>query len=133
MKLRTGGLWSMVWLMALTALLGAQGGGQAPPAQNPAPQAPTFRVNVDLVRTDVIPRDEKGNFISDLTKDEFEIYEDGVKQDIASMTISHGGRIRNVLAPPPAVAGSEGIILPPTRPVSDISGRIFVFFVDDLH
>ena len=48
------------------------------------------------------------------------------------MTMSHGGRVTNVLeAPPPAPP--EGIILPPVRRVNDTSGRIFLFFVDDLH
>ena len=134
MKLKTGGLWSTAWLVVLTAGLCAQAGTPAPAR---APQAdqpqPTFRVQVDLVTTDVIPRDEKGNFIADLSKAEFEIYEDGVKQDITSMTVSHGGRVTNILAPPPPVLASEGLILPPSRPVSDVSGRIFVFFVDDLH
>jgi VWFA-related protein len=55
-----------------------------------------------------------------------------VKQEITSMTMSHGGRVTNVLeAPPPAPP--EGIILPPVRRVVDTSGRIFLFFVDDLH
>ena len=49
------------------------------------------------------------------------------------MTVSHGGRVTNILAPPPPVLASEGLVLPPSRPVSDVSGRIFVFFVDDLH
>jgi VWFA-related protein len=102
-------------------------------AQTPAaPQQPTFRVQVDLVTNDVIVRDEKGNFIPDLKKEDFEIYEDGVKQDISSMTVVTGGRVTNVLAPPPAPP-PEGIILPPTRQVNDVSGRILVFFVDDLH
>jgi VWFA-related protein len=70
--------------------------------------------------------------VSDLTREDFEVYEDGVKQQIASLTLSHGGRVTNVLAPPPP-AVSEGIILPPTRRTNDTSGRIFVFFVDDLH
>jgi len=37
-----------------------------------------------------------------------------------------------VLAPPPPPP-PEGIILPPNRPKTDVSGRIFLFFVDDLH
>src|SRR3990170_629375 len=48
------------------------------------------------------------------------------------MTMSHGGRVTNLLAPPPAPP-PEGIILPPTRRTNDVSGRIFVFLVDDLH
>ena len=53
-------------------------------------------------------------------------------QDISSMTVVTGGRVTNVLAPPPPPP-PEGIILPPTRPRNDVSGRIFLFFVDDLH
>ena len=81
---------------------------------------------------DVIVKDDQGRFIPDVKKDEFEIYEDGVKQEIASMTMSHGGRVTNVLEAPPT-APPEGIILPPTRRVVDTSGRVFLFFVDDLH
>ena len=33
--------------------------------------------------TDAIPRDSRGQFIADLTKDDFEILEDGVPQEIA--------------------------------------------------
>jgi VWFA-related protein len=132
MKLKMGGFWSAAWLVVLGATLCAQTAAPVQPAQAQDTQ-PTFRIQVDLVTTDVIPRDEKGNFIADLSKNEFEIYEDGVKQEITSMTVSHGGRITNVLAPPPPVLASEGLVLPPTRPVNDVSGRIFVFFVDDLH
>lgn len=132
MKLRMGGLWSTAWLVALTAGLCAQAGTPAQPAPQGNQPQPTFRVQIDLVTTDVIPRDEGGNFIADLSKGEFEIFEDGVKQEITSMTVSHGGRVTNILAPPPVLA-SEGLVLPPPRPVSDVSGRIFVFFVDDLH
>ena len=136
MNLKPRSFWSGAWLLALSVGLCAQSAPSSPSAtaQSPAPgQAPpTFRVQIDLVSTDVIPRDERGNFIADLTKQEFEIFEDGVKQEIGSMTMSHGGRITNVLAPPPAPV-AEGIILPAARPVADVSGRIFVFFVDDLH
>lgn len=68
----------------------------------------------------------------DLKKEEFVISEDGVLQEIATMTLSNGGRIYNIAAPPP-VAAPEGIILPQSRPATDISGRIFLIFIDDLH
>jgi VWFA-related protein len=126
------GFGSTALLVVLTAGLSAQTPA-APPANASAPQErPTFKVQVDLVTNDIIVRDEKGNFIPDLKKDEFEIFEDGIKQDISSMTVVTGGRVTNVLAPPPAPP-PEGIILPPTRPRNDVSGRIFLFFVDDLH
>jgi VWFA-related protein len=121
-----------VILVALTAGLSAQTPAPTSSAAGAAQEKPTFKVQVDLVTSDIIVRDEKGNFIPDLKKDEFEIYEDGVKQDISSMTVVTGGRVTNVMAPPPPPP-PEGIILPPSRPKTDVSGRIFLFFVDDLH
>ena len=134
MKLNVNGFWSTATLVALTAGLSAQTSGQAPAPPNAATaqERPTFKVQVDLVSNDIIVRDEKGNFIPDLKKEDFEIFEDGVKQDISSMTVVTGGRVTNVLAPPPPPP-PEGIVLPPTRPRNDVSGRIFLFFVDDLH
>ena len=103
---------------------------QQPPA--PSPQQPTFRLAIDLVRTDVIVRDNRDQFVADLKPEEFEIFEDGVKQDIVSMNVIHGGRTYNTLTLAPPVP-QEGMILPPPRPTNDAAGRIFVLFVDDLH
>lgn len=97
-----------------------------------AAQQPTFKVNVDLVTTDVIVRDDRGQFVSDLKVGELEVYEDGVKQDIASLTLSHGGRIYDQLAAP-AAAVNEGLIVPVNRPATAVPGRIFLIFIDDLH
>src|SRR6266705_1218049 len=139
MSLKGNGFWSIALLVVLAAGLSAQTpaqSGQTPTPAKPAapaqPEKPTFRMQVDLVTNDVVVRDDKGNFVPDLKKDEFEIFEDGVKQDITSMTVVTGGRVNNVLAPPPP-APPEGIILPVSRPRNDVSGRIFLFFVDDLH
>ena len=137
MSLKMNGFWSTALLVVLAVGLSAQTPAQ-PPAQPPGSattttqQKPTFRVQVDLVTNDIVVRDDKGNFIPDLKKDEFEVYEDGVKQELTSMTVVTGGRVTNVLAPPPPPP-PEGIILPPSRPKTDVSGRIFLFFVDDLH
>ena len=103
-----------------------------PPAPQEPPQ-PTFRVAVDLVTTDVIVRDSDTDaFVSDLTVDEFEVYEDGVRQEIVSLVLTHGGRVFNVQAAPAAPA-QEGIILPAARPTNDAAGRVFLIFIDDLH
>jgi hypothetical protein len=63
-------------------------------------QTPTFAASVDVVRTDAIVRDARGQFIADLKVGEFEVFEDGVKQEIVSLTMIHGGREFNVLSPP---------------------------------
>jgi VWFA-related protein len=124
MTLKSHGFWSIGMSVAVVAGLAAQ--SPAPP------QTPTFRVQIDAVSMDVVVKDDQGRFVPDLKKEEFEVYEDGVKQEVTSMTMSHGGRVTNVLeaAPPPP---PEGILLPPVRRVTDTSGRIFMLFVDDLH
>jgi VWFA-related protein len=108
------------------------GGQQAAKPDQQAEQKPTFRSRIELVTTDVIVRDSKGQFVSDLSQKDFEVYEDGVKQDVVSMDLIHGGRVNSILtaAPPPQ---EEGIILPASRPVNDAAGRIYIFFIDDLH
>jgi VWFA-related protein len=108
----------------------AQGGAQ--PAAS-GQQTPTFRASVDLITTDMIARDARSEqFIADLKPSEIEIYEDGVKQQIVSFVLTHGGRVFNTLAPPPAPV-QEGIILPQRRPTNDAAGRIFLVFIDDFH
>ena len=44
---------------------------------------PTFTTGVDLVRFGVTVIDREGNFVTDLVDDDFEIYEEGVKQNIS--------------------------------------------------
>ena len=111
----------------------APAAGQTPPAEGiQLPKRPTFAVEVNLVTTDVIARDKAGQFITDLDKKEFDVLEDGVKQEIASLVLVHGGRVfKSELPPPPP--SEEGIILPPSRPPQDTAGRVFLLFVDDLH
>jgi VWFA-related protein len=132
MGLQLNGLWSTGLSVALAAGLSAQTPTKPKPADQQPTQKPTFKVQVELITNDVIVRDSKGQFIPDLKKDEFEIYEDGIKQDIVSMSVITGGRVTNLLSAPPPPP-PEGIILPPVRTVNDTSGRIFLFFVDDLH
>jgi VWFA-related protein len=122
--------------LAIALVTGAAVRAQNPPAKPQAPgtTAPeqVIRTGVELITTDAIVRDSRGQFIADLKKDEFEIFEDGVRQQLVSFTLTHGGRVYNVEQPPPPPP-QEGIILPPARPTNDAAGRIFLIFVDDLH
>src|SRR2546428_10106675 len=127
MKLKHNGFWSTACLVALTAGLSAQTAAPAKPA-NPPQEKPTFRLQVDLVTNDVIVRDEKGNFVPDLKQDDFEVFEDGVKQDITSMTVVTGGGANNSVPPPPPPP-PERVLLPPPRPRNHVSGRLLLFFL----
>src|SRR5438045_6677989 len=75
-------------------------------AQQPAPDKPiiapanqggVIRRSFDIVSTDVIVRDNKnqGQLIANLNKGDFEVYEDGVKQEVVSFILTHGGRVYN--------------------------------------
>jgi VWFA-related protein len=104
-----------------------------PPAvQVPDAPTPTFRTAVNLVTSDVIVRNGRGQFQADLAKEDFEVLEDGVPQSLTSFTLVHGGRVFQTQAAT-VTPVREGIILPPSRPVNDAAGRIIIFVIDDLH
>ena len=98
-------------------------------------EQPTFRAGVTLVSTDVIPRDQDGRFVTDLTRENFTVLEDGQPQTITSFTVVRGGRTFNLLLPPPAPSATpEGLVLPAAKPrTDDTAGRVLLIFIDDLH
>jgi len=135
--MRTAAKFLTAGAFALLLALGAPPAPKTLHAQAGSPQpgqtTPTFRASVDLITTDMIARNSRTEqFIADLKVNEVEIYEDGVKQEIVSFVLTHGGRVLNMLAPPPAPV-QEGIILPQRRPTNDAAGRIFLIFIDDFH
>src|SRR5690242_4725544 len=67
----------VVIAVAVATLFGAQ-------QPVPSPQTPVFRSSVNLVLVDVVVRDKKGVIVKGLTADDFELYEDGKKQQIVS-------------------------------------------------
>ena len=87
-------------LMVGTALSQTPSTPPPAPPQTSGPQTPTFRAAVTLVTTDVITRDSNGRFLADLTKDDFTVLEDGVKQTLTSFSLVHGGRTFTSLEPP---------------------------------
>ena len=69
---------------ALTLL----GGATLFAVQSPssAPQVPTFKTGVEYVEVDAVVTDPQGNVVADLTKDDFEIFEDGVRQLVTTFS-----------------------------------------------
>lgn len=61
-------------------------------AQNVGPLPPlTAQVEVHVVNVDATVTDTDGNAVLDLTKDDFEIFEDGVPQKVTNFSIIRGG------------------------------------------
>lgn len=91
---------------------------QAPPDQ----QQPSFKSGVQLVEVDVRVFDRGGRFVTDLTRDDFELVEDGVPQKIEAMLL--------VGAPGPSAA-EPAPALPKTSDTQEPSGRqTWIFFFD---
>src|SRR5687768_18361136 len=64
-------------LTAATLFLVLQAGLRAQ-----APPSVTFQVEVNYVDVDAIVTDDRGNFVSGLTRDDFELFEDGKPQKV---------------------------------------------------
>ncbi len=74
-------------------------------AQEPA-QTPSFRSGVSLVLVDVVVRDRSGAVVTGLRGDDFELFEDGVRQQIVSFAFESIGRDAPAIAGASALAGA---------------------------
>jgi VWFA-related protein len=63
--------------------------------QQPASPQPTFRSAVNLVLVDVVVRDRRGAIVKNLTADDFELLEDGVRQHIRPFAYEEVGAMTN--------------------------------------
>ncbi len=67
----------------LFVLLGVSRPAASPPQQNPpAPQGPTLKVTTEVVNVYAVVREKKGQLIPNLNKEDFELTEDNVPQEI---------------------------------------------------
>jgi VWFA-related protein len=120
-----------LWL----ASLGMPGAAQQPQEQGQAapqpndPQA-TFRAGINFVRVDVIVTDRKDGFVTNLTKDDFEITEDGKPQAVEQFRLIRVDGNPPANAPvPPQIRTREDEELAANR--EDV--RIFAILLDDYH
>src|SRR4051812_21715807 len=103
---------------------------QAAPAQPPAQQPPvTFKVEVNYVEIDANVEDEQGKFVRNLTRDDFQIVEDGKPQALTAFAMVD---IPIVRADPPLYSKT---VIPPDVVTNrtPFEGRVFVLVIDDLH
>ena len=121
--------------LAFAFTLAALSGGLLAAQQQPAPQTPppdqppvTFRVEVNYVEIDAIVTDAQGNPISNLTKNDFEIYEDGKKQDVATFSLVNIP-IERAERPLFASAPVEADV----QTNDHVEGRIYLLVLDDVH
>lgn len=119
----------------VAALLAVPVVAQEPPRGQPQtasqpPQPPvTFRVEVNYVEVDAIVTDQQGNFVRDLKQGDFQVLEDGKPQKVSifSLVDIPVERAERPLFAPEAI---EPDVRTNER---EISGRLYVLLLDDLH
>ena len=75
---------SLARMMLLAGLaVAASGQQQQPVADRDTPQQPSFRAGVDVVSLNVTVTDRHTRFVTDLRRDDFLVYEDGVLQELS--------------------------------------------------
>ena len=112
---------------AVALVLGTSGAAQAP--QTPqAPPSVTFQVEVNYVDVDAVVTDQNGAFVSGLTRDDFEVFEDGKPQKIDMFSY--------VELPVERVVRFAPLNRPVTSDVRSnertFDGRVYVLVMDDL-
>ncbi len=95
-------------------------------AQESQPE-PRFTVETAAVLLDVVVRDRRGRPIPDLTASDFEVYEDGVRQQIESfrLVVHEGGTTSSPAAEPPP--GSDTPSRSPVTPLEELNFIAMVF------
>jgi VWFA-related protein len=101
----------------------------APLLVGAAPQAPppVFRAEAEYVEVDAFVTDEKGEFVSGLTRDDFQVFEEGAPEKIAvfaeiSVPVDRGPETPRALPPPDVATNQEAL-----------RGRVYAIVLDDLH
>ncbi|MGC4085897.1 MAG: VWA domain-containing protein [Vicinamibacterales bacterium] len=102
--------------------------GQSP-TQEPAPQGPTFKTQVEYVEVDAVVTDQQGNFVRNLKKEDFQVFEDGRPQSVANFTVVDIP-IERAERPLFAARPIEPDTQSNERP---FDGRVYVMILDDLH
>ena len=100
----------------------SQAGPQKPDDEQP------IRISTELVQVDVVVTDKTGKVVRGLTKDDFELFEKGKKQQLSFFEFVEAGKSRR----PGDVAKQPDVEVSPQGLSGAEVRRIFSFIVDDL-
>src|SRR5262245_23186649 len=113
----------VVALLLLTTASGQQ------PTREPIsqPQTPTFTVKVEYVEVDVRVTDSAGNLVRDLTKEDFQVFEDGRRQTVAAFSLI------DIPIESSRPSDSDAIPIEPDVRSNErrADGRVYVMMLDD--
>lgn len=119
-------------VMGVAVAVTAAAGVGAEQPQAPAATEPqvTFKVEINYVEVDAAVFDRQGGFVRDLKRDDFQVIEDGVPQDVTAFTLVNIPIERAEPAPLQATTAIEPDVISNARP---FEGRVYVIILDDKH
>lgn len=105
------------------------------PPENDVPVQPTFRTTVEFVEVAVVPTDKNGQFVGDLTREDFELFEQRRRQRIVAFAkVDLPTAMESASAD---VVSASGARPAPTERVDSNApsddARLYVLVLDDLH
>ena len=108
-------------------------------AQIPTPEISdqdddVVKISTTLIQIDAVVTDKKGNVVTDLTVKDFEVYENGKKQDISNFSFVTANRSAESIKDRPldASKNKNAIPIPPTKLKPEQVRRTYALVVDDL-
>ena len=110
----------------LSALVPMAPAGDAPARDASADaKRSTFRADTALVVLDLVVRDKKGQPVRDLRPEEVQVYEDGVRRDVAAFRLVETGAPAEI--PAPTAGPSTGPAAPAMNPTRLLSLTTLIF------
>ena len=105
---------------------------QQPPPQTELPKL-SETIDVRVINVDVVVTDKKGNPITGLKQEDFELYENGVPKTVTNFYEVEGAKARNVVvASQPGVQASAPPPQPAREEIPENLRRRIIFFIDNL-
>ncbi len=117
---------------AALALLGGMVAAAHDPSTQPAPakpQTPTFRSSVQVIEVDVRVFGKDGRFVSGLTREDFEVIEEGKPQQVDAMYFVENPAMPTTVATPDATPAVPA----PAPPASPTAPQTWIFIFDLNH
>jgi len=121
----------LLFFIVCTLFCGAEGLSQeVKPSATPPAEDPVVKIATTLIQVDVSVTDAKGRVIDDLRAEDFEVYENGVRQNVT--TFSFAANVRTKNAPARDTKNNPPVPVPTAQLRPEQIRRTFALVVDDL-
>jgi VWFA-related protein len=100
-------------------------------AEQKSQSEPVLRIETQLVQIDVVVADKRGKLLGDLQRNDFELYEDGKKQDITHFAVGTSAQPAKWLTAEKKRSDEKSPVT--SAPAEIQAGRYIVIAVDDYH